>query len=163
MGAAQVLDGLRAGGFTLRADGDRLTVTPGGKLAEADRLAIRAHKVELLALVTAAPRAAEPPARASNEERRRDAAAEAETAHRLARMARLGWDESRSLRVVGLLKQRDVRGDDLRMCVECTHLGDSGRCIAAATGRLRQTDRRHEPVPDLLQRCEAFGLRKGFV
>lgn len=166
MGAAQVLEGLRAAGFTLRADGDRLTVTPGGRLAEADRQSIRAHKSELLALLTVAPRPVDPPTRAANDEGSRDAADGAdgaETAPRLARMARLGWDEARALPVVDLLKQRDARGDDMRMCVECTHLGDTGRCIAAAAGRLRQTDRRHEPVPDLLQRCEAFGLRKGFV
>ena len=163
MGASQVLDGLRAGGFTLKADGDRLTVSPGGKLAEADRLAIRAHRAELLALVTRAPRPVAPPATAANDERRRDAAAGAESGPRLARMVRLEWDKARARPVVDLLKQRDARGDDMRMCVECTHLGDAGRCIAAAAGRLRHADRRHEPVPDLLQRCEAFGLRKGFA
>ena len=59
------------------------------------------------------------------------------------------------------LHLRDRRGDDRRMCVECSHLGDGGRCLAAAMGRLPGTSRRHEPVPTLLQRCEAFGLRKG--
>jgi hypothetical protein len=78
MGAAQVLNGLRAGGFTVKADGDRLTVSPGGRLAEADRLAIRAHKAELIALVTAAPRAVAPPAKAANDERHRDAPAGAD-------------------------------------------------------------------------------------
>ena len=59
------------------------------------------------------------------------------------------------------LTLRDRDGDDRRLCLECTWLGDTGRCIAAATGRLRGADRRLEPVQTILQRCEAFGLRKG--
>ena len=59
------------------------------------------------------------------------------------------------------LTLRDRQGDDRRICLECTHLGERGRCIAASAGRIRGADRRLEPVPTILQRCEAFGLRKG--
>jgi hypothetical protein len=82
---------------------------------------------------------------------------------RLARMARLGWAEDRALAAVDALAQRDACGDERRFCVECSHLSDSGRCVAAATGRIRNADRRFEPVQDVLQRCEAFALRRGFV
>lgn len=58
---------------------------------------------------------------------------------------------------------RDRQHDDRRLCLECTHLGDRGRCLAAATGRLPGVDRRLEPVPDMLQRCPAFGLRRTLV
>ena len=61
------------------------------------------------------------------------------------------------------LTPRDRDGDDRRLCLECTWLGDTGRCLAAATGRLRGADRRLEPVQTILQRCDAFGLRKGLV
>ena len=61
------------------------------------------------------------------------------------------------------LTLRDRQGDDRRMCLECTHLGERGRCIAASAGRIRGADRRLEPVPTILQRCEAFGLRKGLT
>lgn len=59
------------------------------------------------------------------------------------------------------LVRRDAAGDHRRMCVECTHFGDHGRCMAAAAGRLPGADRRLEPDPVILQRCPAFGLRKG--
>ena len=59
------------------------------------------------------------------------------------------------------LTLRDRQGDDRRICLECTHLGERGRCIAASAGRIKGADRRLEPVPTILQRCEAFGLRKG--
>lgn len=61
------------------------------------------------------------------------------------------------------LLQRDRDCDDRRMCLECSYLGTKGRCIAAATGRLIGASRTLEPVPDLLQRCEGFGLRKGLA
>ena len=61
------------------------------------------------------------------------------------------------------LTLRDREGDDLRLCLECTWLGDTGRCLAAATGRIPGADRRLEPVQTILQRCGAFGLRKGLV
>lgn len=60
------------------------------------------------------------------------------------------------------LNRRDALGDDLRMCVECTHLGEHGRCLAAAAGRIPAADRRLEPDPVILHRCPAFGLRKGW-
>lgn len=65
--------------------------------------------------------------------------------------------------VAEALTMRDRRGDDRRICLECTHLGERGRCIAASAGRIGGADRRLEPVPTILQRCEAFGLRKGLT
>lgn len=59
------------------------------------------------------------------------------------------------------LTLRDRQGDDRRICLECTYLGERGRCLAASAGRIPNADRRLEPVPTILQRCEAFGLRKG--
>lgn len=61
------------------------------------------------------------------------------------------------------LTRRDRDRDDRRLCLECTWLGDAGRCLAAATGRIPGADRRLEPVQTVLQRCGAFGLRKGLV
>ena len=62
-----------------------------------------------------------------------------------------------------LLTLRDRDGDDRRLCLECTWLDDTGRCLAAAAGRIPGADRRLEPVQTILQRCGAFGLRKGLV
>ncbi len=160
MGAAQVLAHLQAAGFRLHADGDRLTVAPASLLRDDDRSIIKAHKAGLLALLNGPPEPPETPRRAANDVPGTVGPA-APTVARLARMARLAWREEKAQAAADRLERRDAEGDPRRMCIECTHLGDSGRCIAAATGRLRSADRRHEPVADLLQRCEAFGLRRG--
>jgi len=54
------------------------------------------------------------------------------------------------------LTLRDRQADDRRMCVECRELEISGRCAAARRGEIPGADRRLEPVPHLLMRCEAF-------
>ena len=160
MGAAQVLAHLQAAGFRLHADGDRLTVAPASLLRDDDRDIIKAHKAGLLALLKGPPEPPETPRRAAKDVPC-TIGPPAATGARLARMARLGWAEEKAQAAADRLERRDAEGDPRRMCIECSHLGDSGRCIAAATGRLRNADRRHEPVANLLQRCEAFGLRKG--
>ena len=49
--ALQLLQALRARGFTAEVHGDRLFVAPGDQLTEADCEAIRRAKPELMALV----------------------------------------------------------------------------------------------------------------
>jgi hypothetical protein len=85
------------------------------------------------------------------------------TVFRLQLFARLDMGEAQSEKLTDLLVIRDRQLDDRRLCLECSHLGDRGRCLAAAAGRLPSADRRLEPVPDVLQRCPAFGLRKGLT
>jgi hypothetical protein len=80
---------------------------------------------------------------------------------RRARLMRWGWAEREAEALAERLVKRDRDGDDRRMCVECSNLGERGRCMAAAAGKLPGADRRLEPVPTILQRCEAFGLRTG--
>lgn len=80
---------------------------------------------------------------------------------RTERFAMLGRADADNLAERLTLRDRD--GDDRRLCLECTWLGDTGRCLAAATGRIPGTGRRVEPVQTILQRCSAFGLRKGLV
>lgn len=79
-------------------------------------------------------------------------------AQRFARLGRIAAED-----LAERLMLRDREGDDRRLCLECSWLGDTGRCLAAAAGRLPGADRRLEPVQTILQRCEAFGLRKGLV
>jgi len=80
---------------------------------------------------------------------------------RTERFALLGRADADDLAVRLTLRDRD--GDDRRLCLECSWLGDTGRCLAAATGRIPGADPRLEPVQTILQRCGAFGLRKGLV
>ena len=96
----------------------------------------------------------------SDEADRCDAEIAAFTA-RTERFALLGRADADDL--AERLKLRDRDGDDRRLCLECTWLGDTDRCLAAATGRIPGADRRLEPVQTILQRCGAFGLRKGLV
>ena len=80
---------------------------------------------------------------------------------RAERFAMLGRAHADDLAEQLTLRDRD--GDDRRLCLECSWLGETGRCLAAATGRIPGADRRLEPVQTILQRCDAFGLRKGLV
>lgn len=111
--------------------------------------------------------AADRPHRQTNDEADRchapcrdDAEIEAFTA-RTERFALLGRADADDLAERLTLRDRDA--DDRRLCLECTWLGDTGRCLAAATGRIPGADRRLEPVQTIFQRCGAFGLRKGLV
>ena len=80
---------------------------------------------------------------------------------RTERFALLGRADADDLAERLALRDRD--GDDRRLCLERTWLGDTGRCLAAATGRIPGADRRLGPVQTILQRCDAFGLRKSLV
>lgn len=177
MGAPDLLRRLYGAGFTLAlADGGGIRITPAGALTDEHRQAIRIHKPELIALLTtpapidAAPvmplPAGEPGAALADAWcwPHSDAMNGAEidaTVVRLQLFARHGVGESQAEKLADMLVIRDRQADDRRLCLECSHLGDRGRCLAAAAGRLPGVDRRLEPVPDQLQRCPAFGLRKG--
>ena len=67
---------------------------------------------------------------------------------RTARFALLGRADADEL--AERLTQRDRDGDDRRLCLECTWLGEKGRCLAAATGRIPGADRQLEPVQTIL-------------
>lgn len=92
----------------------------------------------------------------------RDGPHSAQAAHRMRHFIGHGMSEGDAERWVERLALRDEECDDRRICLECSYLGSGGRCIAAATGRLPGASPRLEPVPTILQRCEGFGLRKGW-
>lgn len=52
--AARLLDDLQQRGYSVHAEGQDLYVLPAGRLTEADRIAIKDHKAELLSLLNAA-------------------------------------------------------------------------------------------------------------
>jgi hypothetical protein len=102
---------------------------------------------------------AEPPANDSQHERL-PAGAEA-FAQRVHRFTERGMDPRAAQALAERLALRDADLDDRRTCVECSHLGLGGRCIAAANGRIPGATAFYTPVTTILQRCEGFGLRKG--
>ena len=61
------------------------------------------------------------------------------------------------------LTLRDRQHDDRRLCLECAALADNRRCLVAARGLLAGADRRLEPVPTILQRCDGFALAPGLT
>ena len=167
MGTAGVLQHLHAAGLHLVLSGDKIMVTPSARLTDDLRQTIKDNRDKLL-------RALAP---------RRQSGNALMTAEQTDDCHAGGWDDSEvstfTARVLMLLRRgigvddaddlaermtlRDRDGDDRRMCVECSHLGDGGRCLAAASGRVHGADRRMEPVQTILQRCDAFGLRKGLT
>lgn len=60
MNPADILIALRADGFVLTAEGDRIRIEPGDRLTDEAFALIRAHKVELLQLLRAANEPADP-------------------------------------------------------------------------------------------------------
>lgn len=83
--------------------------------------------------------------------------AELARASRYMRQAdRQGFDIEMAERITDHLMLRDRRGDELRMCLECRHLTLSGRCVAAASGRLDRTVQNAQPVKAMLFRCVGF-------
>lgn len=74
----------------------------------------------------------------------------------VALLTRRGLDAEAVERITDRLILRDREQDDRRLCLECARLDSSGRCGAAARGALMNADRRLEPLPLILQRCEGF-------
>lgn len=75
---------------------------------------------------------------------------------RAVRFAAIGRKDAEHL--AERLALRDRQADDRRMCVECQELERTGRCAAARRGGIAGTDRRMEPVQNILMRCEAFRI-----
>lgn len=75
---------------------------------------------------------------------------------RHARFIRLGIADQDADDLAERLTLRDRGCDDRRMCLECRELALSGQCSAAARGGMPGVDRRMEPVPDILMRCQCF-------
>ena len=86
--------------------------------------------------------------------------------YRVGLFRRRGKTEARAEQFAESLVARDADRDDRRLCLECAGLqrGQSyasgpaqpHRCGPAAAGRVKGATKRHEPVTDILQRCEHF-------
>ena len=175
MGAPELLHHLRGAGLVLTlTPAGGLHVAPRSALNDDHRAVIRAERDALvLALEAEAASPPPPPRRSGNPLMTPEQGDDCHTG---------GWDDAeidaymaRQVRFTRMgrmadadhlaerLTLRDRQHDDHRLCLECTWLGDTGRCLAAATGRIPGADRRLEPVQTILQRCGAFGLRKGLI
>lgn len=82
---------------------------------------------------------------------------------RVRRFTEIGLALPAAEELADALLVRDRDGDDRRLCVECKHLGEQGRCVAAVSGRLSGVAAALQPVQTILKRCDAFDLRKGLT
>lgn len=71
---------------------------------------------------------------------------------------RRGLTKDEAERMADRLALRDQEKDGRRICLECRHLQQTGGCFAAQQGWLPNTSSGHQPVRDLLQRCEQFAF-----
>ena len=175
MGTADLLHHLRGAGLVLTlTPAGAVHVAPRRALTDNHRAAIRAERDALVLALQAEASRPPPPRRSGNPLMTPD---EGDDCHaggwddaeidafkaRQARFTRMGQSDADAEHLAERLTLRDRDGDDRRLCLECTWLGDTGRCLAAATGRIPGADRRLEPMQTILQRCDAFGLRKGLA
>ena len=189
MGTRDLLNSLAGAGLTVIADRGMLIVRPASKLTDPLREAVRNAKPEILRLLSETPLTKStlvdrPPApsrsklQATQEQHTlsrelslsKDDAdrchvggwSDGEIATFVARRDRLlrwGRTEEEAEHLAERLTLRDRDADDRRCCAECSHLGDGGRCLADARGRL--TNAGIDPIK--LHRCHSFGLRKGLT
>lgn len=173
MGAPELLHHLRGVGLVLTlTPAGALHVAPRTALTDDYRAAIRAGRdALLLALLAEAEKPATPPpspGRSGNPPMTPEPGDECHASgwddaeidafqRREARFIRMGR-ASDAEHLAERLTLRDRQHDDRRLCLECSELGENGRCQAAARGRLAGAHRRLEPVLTILQRCEGFTL-----
>lgn len=100
MDAAEILDGLKQAGVEPQVVNGMQLAFPAGRLTDAQRDAIRAHKVEIIALLTRPPE----------------------------RLAAKGMTQDRAKRITKMLAARDATLDDRRSCAECVSYY-AGRCL----------------------------------
>lgn len=88
-------------------------------------------------------------------------------AFRVALFRRRGIEPKRAEELADRLAVRDADRDDRRICLECSGLQRGGTCFPSRSGRIhglappgRAPKFPLIPVPDILQRCEAFSFLK---
>lgn len=176
MGAHELLQRLESAGFDLvPVDGGGIRVRPIALLSAADRQAIKDQRVDLLAMLFSkaveAQSSMNHPSLASHDvdaDRccwpHSDAMNTTELMTFTARLewfSRRGLDEARADQLADMLTIRDRQRDEQRVCLECSQLGDAGRCLAAAAGRHPEPDRWLKPDPTVLRHCEMFAMKRG--
>ena len=175
MSARDMLDDLAERGVTVRALPDgMLKLMPFSVLSDADKAAIRAHKVELLALLGSADTHSSPPVPLSTSARKiarpphRPTHEQAERCHefawtdtdiarfvdRRARLQRWGWTEPEAAKLAERLGLRDRADDERVSCADCGHYRP-GRCGNHRAAGLTVADV-GRGLATLLQRCPGF-------
>jgi hypothetical protein len=154
MGAADLLQHLHGAGFRVDVAGDKLLVSPGDRLTEADCDSIANNKPALIALIGRAE--------SLSSERPHDfltlvAWTDADIAAycvRRDRLIRWGWAEPEAEKLAERLVKRDREQDDRVTCVECSHYRP-GRCGNHQGAGLHSPESGRD-LAAMLQRCPGF-------
>lgn len=124
MGAPDLLANLAAIGVTVAAQGSNLIVQPWSRVPEDMRLALRAAKPELMAMLTPPParpyRLTPAEMRVANADPWDDAAC-ARFEARARHLVRLGYRDQDAEDLAERLHLRDVHADYRHLCPECRH------------------------------------------
>ncbi len=158
MGAVDVLQHLHAAGLHLALSGDKIMVTPSGKLTDDLRKTIKDHRDKLLRVLS-------PIRQSGNSLMTADQAdgchayawADAEIfafTTRVQMLLRRGLGENDAADLAERLTLRDREGDDRRMCVECGAYRP-GRCGNHRRAGLGGADVGRD-LAAMLQRCAGF-------
>ncbi len=146
MGAPDLLQHLRGAGFDLTVTPEGgLKVTPASALDDAERMAIRDHKAELLALLVGPVDLAP------------DGKTEAECERytwRMERLTRWGWPQTDAQELAERLTRRDRTDDDRVTCTDCHHYRP-GRCGNHRRAGLSVVDVGRD-LAATLQQCHGF-------
>lgn len=154
MSAHELLNRLRGAGLVLTmTTAGGLHVTPRSALTDHHRAAIHAERDALVLALNAEAQPQTSPRRSGNPLM---TPAQGDECHDGgwsyadidAFIAREAWftHMGRSADAEHLAERltlRDSQHGDHRLCLECSWLGDTGRCLAAASGRVPGADRRH--------------------
>jgi virulence-associated protein VagC len=160
MGARELLHDLTGAGLTVTTEGDRLVIRPASKLTDKLRAALRQAKPELMAILASSRKvpASAVQHRTAHADRchspQWDDAEIATFVARVALFVRRGMSATDADDLSERLVLRDRDGDQMHVCVECSHYR-SGQCASHRRAGLRSRDVGCN-FARLLQRCAGF-------
>lgn len=150
MGARDLLNELACAGLSVSVDGGNLVIRPRELLTDDMRVAVKALKPGLVALLQAAT---------TNEvgtsQNQRCDAREA-TAALLRRLRGAGLERDTADQVASWARGRDGDADDRRLCIECAHFGERGKTCHHPELVAIQAPRDLGRLATTPQRCSGF-------
>lgn len=150
MGARDLLHDLASAGLSVSVDGDNLVIRPRELLTDELRVAVKANKSDLLAILTAP---ADSVGRASDDQA--SVAVEATDAL-LRRLRRVGLDAESADQAAAWARARHGDADDRRLCVECAHFAERGKVCRHPELVAIQAPRDLGKLATTPQRCDGF-------
>jgi hypothetical protein len=150
MGARDLLNDLASAGLSVYVHGGNLIIRPRELLTNEIRAAIKAFKLDLLALLMAPPIAD----KQTSENQSREARDASGALLRRLRGAGLDTDAAEEAR--DWIRSRAGDADDRRLCIECAHFGERGKVCRHPDLIAIQAPRDLGRLAVTPQRCDGF-------